>query len=46
MLWNRILCWIEGHTLNGWMLHHDPYTGQDYVYCVRCKAYVPMHKFD
>ena len=45
-MWNRFMCWINEHKLNPWIASYDPYTGQDYVYCVRCKAYVPMHNLD
>jgi hypothetical protein len=48
---NIILCKILDHKL--FMLdeyyvdvQQDEYTGQQYVYCVRCKAYLPIYHLD
>ena len=48
---NIILCKIKNHKL--FMLdefnvdvQHNEFNGQDYVYCVRCKAYLPLYELD
>ena len=48
---NITICKIKNHKL--FMLdeytvdtQQDEYTGQEYVYCVRCKAYLPLYKLD
>ncbi len=50
-LTNRLICRIKGHKL--FMLNiesidiqYDQYTGLGYVYCVRCKAYLPTDNLD
>ena len=50
-LTNILICKIKNHKL--FMLNkyyvdvqYDQYTGQEYVYCVRCKAYLPTYNLD
>ena len=50
-LTNRILCKIKNHKL--FMLDEyyvdvqlNEYNGQEYVYCVRCKSYLPLYNLD
>ena len=48
---NIILCKIKNHKL--FMLDEynvdvqlNEYNGQEYVYCVRCKSYLPLYNLD
>ena len=48
---NILICKVIDHKL--FMLdeyyvdvQQDEITGQEYVYCVRCKAYLPLHNLD
>lgn len=45
-LLNRLLCRIQGHNIDDHILDYDPYTGQEYLYCVSCKAHLPVHNLD
>ena len=50
-LTNRLICKIKGHKLfrlsiDSLDIQYDQYTGLGYVYCVRCKAYLPTDNLD
>jgi hypothetical protein len=50
-LTNRLICKIKGHKLfmldiDSIDIQYDQYTGLGYVYCVRCKAYLPTDNLD
>ncbi len=50
-LTNILICKLRGHKLfmlddNYLDIQYDQYTGQGYVYCVRCKAYLPTDNLD
>jgi hypothetical protein len=46
-----LICKIKGHKLfmldkDTLDIQYDQYTGARYVYCVRCKAYLPMDNIE
>jgi hypothetical protein len=50
-LFNRFICRVIDHKL--FMLDEynvdiqlNEYNGQEYVYCVRCKSYLPLYNLD
>ena len=45
-IYNMIICRIKGHNTDPMILDYDPYTGQEYLFCVRCNAYLPVHNLD
>jgi hypothetical protein len=45
-LTNRLICYIQGHTISTLIAEHNHYTGQDYLYCLRCKAYLPTQEIE
>ena len=50
-LTNILICKIKGHKLfrlsiDSLDIQYDQYTGLGYVYCVRCKAYLPTDNLD
>jgi hypothetical protein len=43
---NRILCKIQGHEIDPERMEQCEYTGQEYVYCVSCNSFLPVHNLD
>ena len=43
---NILICNLYKHKIDKNILDYDPYTGQEYLYCVRCKAHLPVHNLD
>ena len=43
---NKTICKIKGHNTLSQIMGYDPYRKEEYLYCTRCKAHLPVYNLD